>query len=57
MGDIAVPSSEHIAWLWWLPLLLGLGSDGSLFPALSLLDVLTSVTLCLGAHSRLMQEL
>lgn len=39
MGEIAVlgwpvPSSEHISWLWWLPLLLGLGSDGSLFPAL-----------------------
>lgn len=39
MGEISVPvwpvpSSEHIAWLWWLTLLLGLGSDGSLFPAL-----------------------
>lgn len=59
MGEIAVlgwpvPSSEDTAWPWWLPLLLG--SDGSLLPALWLLDVLTSVTLCLGAHSRLKQE-
>lgn len=36
MGEIivlcwSVPSSENIAWLWWLALLLG--NDGSLFPA------------------------
>lgn len=43
-----VPFSERITWLRWLPLLLVMGSDEFFFPALRLIDVLTSVTLFLG---------